>query len=214
MNYGTWGETFESLAQTATYWLKSFLWCWSPNINKISTWVMGWFNEDWNWSLTQEPLKNVADSSAVDLWRQERLKKHRCLFTSGQLLQQPERTHNDVCLQTAPLSSEFHLLILCVRCLYLGDSAAGASSNSSSTSGMSCSVETDLETGDLTTHTHTHTHTHTTQHTNQIKKNTQIVKTLLQIAFHRVSLNNLRVWVWWLQRYQRRCHICYYLLYS
>ncbi len=92
------------------FWLKSFLRCWCCSINTISTWLMGWFNNKWNWCLTQEPLKNVADSSAVDLWREKGLKKHRRRFVLGQLRQQPGHTQTKTnAKKDKLLSSEFLL---------------------------------------------------------------------------------------------------------
>lgn len=43
--------------------------------------------------LTQKLLKNVADSSAVDLRREERPEDHRRLFVLRQLRLHPARAH-------------------------------------------------------------------------------------------------------------------------
>lgn len=62
---------------------------WRCTINTILTWVTWQFDDKWKCLLTQKPLKNIADSFAVDLGRQEGLKKQRLYFTFGQFWQQP-----------------------------------------------------------------------------------------------------------------------------
>lgn len=42
--------------------------------------------------LAQKPLKDAADSPAVDLWRKEGFKNH-CCFGLSQLWLQPTHTH-------------------------------------------------------------------------------------------------------------------------
>lgn len=111
-------------------------------------------------ALTQKLVKNVADSSAVGVWRQKRLKKHRCHFALGQRWQQPTHTDTHTCIpdykckdhiKTKLKSSGF--LRFQVRCSHYPGDAADTLFMSSITSGMSCSV--DLDTEDLPTHTYT-----------------------------------------------------------